>query len=245
MSGEAQPSPRTCLPPQPPARAHLWAAVLASSTPPPCIQLRTAFMPPSGSSFKLLPLLWMLSWIPNIKKKQPRGSAPALTLLWPFPRLVCTCSPFKSSPDSGAGVRFVAAAVCASLREEKKKNQANNSCPLEVVLEKKRCYHSGRVGSKMPQNYSNLNLQRDSGVKKLARRRFLFFKKKSLLALEAPQIEAVKEKRRDQLSARSDVITGSYFFLRLSARRALLSVSPELRDVAGVCGVRSSPASCG
>lgn len=51
--------------------AHLWAAVLASSTAPPCIQLRTAFMPPSGSSFRVLPLLWMLSWIPNIKTKSP------------------------------------------------------------------------------------------------------------------------------------------------------------------------------
>jgi len=49
-------------------RAHLWAAVLASSTPPPCIQLRTVFMPPSGSSFRLLPLRWMLSWIPNMSK---------------------------------------------------------------------------------------------------------------------------------------------------------------------------------
>lgn len=53
---------------------HLWAAVLASSTPPPCIQLRT-FIPPSGSSFRLLPLLWMLSWIPNMNKSPP-GSAP-------------------------------------------------------------------------------------------------------------------------------------------------------------------------
>lgn len=48
--------------------AHLWAAVLASSTPPPCIHPRTAFMPPSGSSFRLLPLRWMLSWIPNMNK---------------------------------------------------------------------------------------------------------------------------------------------------------------------------------
>lgn len=51
-----------------PRCAHLWAAVFASSTPPPCIQLRTAFMPPSGSSFRLLPLRWMLSGIPNIKE---------------------------------------------------------------------------------------------------------------------------------------------------------------------------------
>lgn len=80
--GEVQPSLRTCLPPE---RAHLWAAVLASSTPPPCIQLRTAFMPPSGSSFKLLPLLWMLSWIPNIKKKQPRRLGACPDVARPFP----------------------------------------------------------------------------------------------------------------------------------------------------------------
>lgn len=49
-------------------RAHLWAAVLASSTPAPCIHVRTAFIPATmGSSFILLPLLWMLSWMPNIK----------------------------------------------------------------------------------------------------------------------------------------------------------------------------------
>lgn len=53
---------------QTPPRAHLWAAVLASSTPAPCIHVRTAFMPATmGSSFILLPLLWMLSWMPNIK----------------------------------------------------------------------------------------------------------------------------------------------------------------------------------
>lgn len=53
--------------PRPP-RAHLWAAVLASSTPAPCIHVRTAFIPATmGSSFILLPLLWMLSWMPNIK----------------------------------------------------------------------------------------------------------------------------------------------------------------------------------
>lgn len=51
-----------------PPRAHLWAAVLASSTPAPCIHVRTAFIPATmGSSFILLPLLWMLSWMPNIK----------------------------------------------------------------------------------------------------------------------------------------------------------------------------------
>lgn len=55
-----------------PSCAHLCAAVFASSTPPPCIQLRTVFMPPSGSSFRLLPLRWMLSWIPNIKKRRCR-----------------------------------------------------------------------------------------------------------------------------------------------------------------------------
>lgn len=53
-----------------PSCAHLCAAVFASSTPPPCIQLRTEFMPPSGSSFRLLPLRWMLSWIPNIKERR-------------------------------------------------------------------------------------------------------------------------------------------------------------------------------
>lgn len=61
-------------------RAHLWAAVLASSTPPPCIQLRTLFMPPSGSSFRLLPLLWMLSWIPNINKTSSEPLIPRYLL---------------------------------------------------------------------------------------------------------------------------------------------------------------------
>ncbi len=57
----------TSAAPMPP-RAHLWAAVLASSTPAPCIHVRTAFIPATmGSSFILLPLLWMLSWMPNIK----------------------------------------------------------------------------------------------------------------------------------------------------------------------------------
>lgn len=70
--------------------AHLWAAVFASSTPPPCIQLRTAFMPPSGSSFRLLPLLWMLSWIPNIKK---RKKAP---LIWVHVMSFC----FSASPPA-------------------------------------------------------------------------------------------------------------------------------------------------
>lgn len=59
--------PAVSTAPRPP-RAHLWAAVLASSTPAPCIHVRTAFIPATmGSSFILLPLLWMLSWIPNIK----------------------------------------------------------------------------------------------------------------------------------------------------------------------------------
>lgn len=93
---------------------------------------------------------------------------PALTLLGLSPADVHLLS-FKSSPDSGAGVRFAAAAVCALLKGvKKKKNQASNSSPLEVVLEKER-YHSGRVESKMPPNYSILNLQRDSGVQKLGR----------------------------------------------------------------------------
>lgn len=60
-------SPAVSAAPRPP-QAHLWAAVLASSTPAPCIHVRTAFIPATmGSSFILLPLLWMLSWIPNIK----------------------------------------------------------------------------------------------------------------------------------------------------------------------------------
>lgn len=60
-------TPVSALAPMPP-RAHLWAAVLASSTPAPCIHVRTAFIPATmGSSFILLPLLWMLSWMPNIK----------------------------------------------------------------------------------------------------------------------------------------------------------------------------------
>lgn len=51
-----------------PGVSYLCAAVFASSTPAPCIHVRTAFMPaPMGSSFKILPLLWMLSWIPNMK----------------------------------------------------------------------------------------------------------------------------------------------------------------------------------
>lgn len=51
-----------------PGVSYLCAAVFASSTPAPCIHVRTAFMPaPMGSSFKVLPLLWMLSWIPNMK----------------------------------------------------------------------------------------------------------------------------------------------------------------------------------
>lgn len=48
------------------SRSYLCAAVEASSRPAPCIHERTAFMPPIGSSFMLLPLLWMLSWIPNM-----------------------------------------------------------------------------------------------------------------------------------------------------------------------------------
>lgn len=84
----------------------------------------------------------------TLKRSNPRlGACPDVALA--FPRLVCTCSPFKSSPDSGAGVRFVAAAVCASLRE--KKNQANNSCPLEVVLEKKDAIIAEELDPKCPQ----------------------------------------------------------------------------------------------
>lgn len=61
------PRPGVSAAPRPP-QAHLWAAVLASSTPAPCIHVRTAFIPATmGSSFILLPLLWMLSWMPNIK----------------------------------------------------------------------------------------------------------------------------------------------------------------------------------
>lgn len=41
--------------------SYLCAAVVASSRPAPCIHERTAFMPPIGSSFMVLPLLWMLS----------------------------------------------------------------------------------------------------------------------------------------------------------------------------------------
>lgn len=53
--------------------AYLCAAVLASRTPAPCIHVRTAFIPaPRGSSFMLLPLRWMLSWIPNMNQKQQR-----------------------------------------------------------------------------------------------------------------------------------------------------------------------------
>lgn len=61
------PRPGVSAAPRPP-QAHLWAAVLESSTPAPCIHVRTAFIPATmGSSFILLPLLWMLSWMPNIK----------------------------------------------------------------------------------------------------------------------------------------------------------------------------------
>lgn len=62
----AQYSVCVVVPVAPPA--YLWAAVFASNTPAPCIHVRTAFIPaPMGSSFILLPLLWMLSWIPNMK----------------------------------------------------------------------------------------------------------------------------------------------------------------------------------
>lgn len=41
---------------------------MASRTPAPCIHVRTAFIPATmGSSFILLPLLWIVSWMPNIK----------------------------------------------------------------------------------------------------------------------------------------------------------------------------------
>lgn len=86
--------------------AHLWAAVLASSTPPPCIQLRT-FMPPSGSSFRLLPLLWMLSWIPNINKPPKLDVCPSVSR--PLSSRRCTCSPanFKQSKaDALYAARF-------------------------------------------------------------------------------------------------------------------------------------------
>lgn len=64
----------------------------------------------------------------------------------PFPGLRCTCSPLN--PLQTRELR------CATLRplftlRERRENQANNSGPLEGVLEKGR-YHSGRVGSKMP-----------------------------------------------------------------------------------------------
>lgn len=37
------------------AKAYLWAAVFASTTPAVCIQERTEFSPPSGSSFIVVP----------------------------------------------------------------------------------------------------------------------------------------------------------------------------------------------
>lgn len=47
--------------------AYLWAAVFASTTPAVCIQERTEFSPPSGSSFIVVPPRGIVSWIPNIE----------------------------------------------------------------------------------------------------------------------------------------------------------------------------------
>lgn len=77
-----------------PPRAHLWAAVLASSTPAPCIHVRTAFIPATmGSSFILLPLLWMLSWMPNIKTHLHSVSLSLTRSLSPL----CLSPPFSLS----------------------------------------------------------------------------------------------------------------------------------------------------
>ena len=47
---------------------YLWAAVLASKIPAPCIQERTGVMPVgSGSSFMVRPPRGRLSWMENIK----------------------------------------------------------------------------------------------------------------------------------------------------------------------------------
>lgn len=45
---------------------YLWAAVFASTTPAVCIQERTEFSPPSGSSFIVVPPRGIVSCIPNI-----------------------------------------------------------------------------------------------------------------------------------------------------------------------------------
>lgn len=122
--------------PRPP-RAHLWAAVLASSTPAPCIHVRTAFIPATmGSSFILLPLLWMLSWIPNIKAhlyaaaislshtlsllSHSLSSSPRLPPFSPWLPSSCVCLIALSEEQSGV-VCFTWRLVAARVSQSKQK----------------------------------------------------------------------------------------------------------------------------
>lgn len=75
---------------------------MASSTPAPCIHVRTAFIPATmGSSFILLPLLWMLSWMPNIKTHlRTVAISLSLSLLSLYPPLLGSLLFFPCLPSS-------------------------------------------------------------------------------------------------------------------------------------------------